>query len=88
MEKELFNKLKEDEDLKELITDIAWDLWQTEKNPEQLKIKYDQLKKDIDKEVYELILKEQKLIKQKFLELKQIMKEYNNKMILTIKNNK
>ena len=28
MEKELFNKLKEDEDLKELITDIAWVLQQ------------------------------------------------------------
>jgi len=77
MKKELLNKLKEDEDTKELITDIAWDLWQTESDPEQLKMLKDHLKENIDKEVYDLIVEEQKLIKQKFLELKQIINQYN-----------
>jgi hypothetical protein len=77
MKKEFLNKLKEDEDTKELITDIAWDLWQTESDPEQLKMLKDHLKENIDKEVYDLIVEEQKLIKQKFLELKQIINQYN-----------
>ena len=68
--------MKENKQIEELITEIAWDLWQTESRPKELKSKYDSLKKEIDSEFYELIVEKHKFIKQKSLELKKLTKEY------------